>query len=505
MIKSLRDMLTIIIIVLLCASPVIACAMPPSCLDDSVPPISDSTDNPSSEDTLPNDPNAPSDGSQGSTPPSEENPPTPDQPSKPDAPTTPDEPNTTPTESDTPSNGPQSPSTPETPNEPNESPEPEHTHNAEYKEEMPATCTEQGVKAHYYCEGCNACFADVDCTIKLESISIPKLGHNFGERIIDIRPTCTDPGSSSRHCSRCSEVTDISPIPELGHDIISEIISSPTCSKTGITLYYCKNCNYAYESTTDLLDHDFEETVIQPSCEQDGYTLNTCSDCGYEYRSDYVSALGHHWNEWVIVSNPSCTKEGLKQRTCANDNTHIQKETLPKAPHEFSDEFEYNDTHHWHNAKCGCDITTEKELHEFTANKCVCGYELHILDYVLSADKQSYAVAGIGTVTDEEIVIPSEYNGLPVVAIDAAAFQNNTLITKVTIPESVTLIRPYAFDGCTSLTSVIFENTSYWFTANSENASNGTGMTVTDSGKNATNIKSRTYVSKFWKRRVLSA
>ena len=67
-----------------------------------------------------------------------------------------------------------------------------------------------------------------------------------------------------------------------------------------------------------------------------------------------------------------------------------------------------------------------------------------------------YTVSGIGTCTDTEILIPTTYNGLPVVSVEASAFLNNTAITSVVLPDSITSIGENAFNGCESLTSVTF-------------------------------------------------
>ena len=66
----------------------------------------------------------------------------------------------------------------------------------------------------------------------------------------------------------------------------------------------------------------------------------------------------------------------------------------------------------------------------------------------------TYYVAGIGTCTDTDIVIPSTYNGFPVTQIYSYAFQNNSTITSVTVPESVVSIAYKAFCACKKLESV---------------------------------------------------
>ena len=55
--------------------------------------------------------------------------------------------------------------------------------------------------------------------------------------------------------------------------------------------------------------------------------------------------------------------------------------------------------------------------------------------------------------TDTVVVIPSKINGVPVEAINNAAFPNSA-VTSVTIPDSVTAIHDGAFVNCTSLKSV---------------------------------------------------
>ena len=80
------------------------------------------------------------------------------------------------------------------------------------------------------------------------------------------------------------------------------------------------------------------------------------------------------------------------------------------------------------------------------------------LSYELNGDGNGYTVSGIGTATDTDIVIPSEYNGLPVTSTWGYAFTWCTSLTSVTIPDSVTSIGVGAFYHCTSLTSVTIGN-----------------------------------------------
>ncbi len=60
-------------------------------------------------------------------------------------------------------------------------------------------------------------------------------------------------------------------------------------------------------------------------------------------------------------------------------------------------------------------------------------------------------VTGIGTVTSDEVVIPSAYYGEPVVAINSSAFKNKRKIKRVILPDTIIKIMSEAFAGCRSL------------------------------------------------------
>lgn len=94
--------------------------------------------------------------------------------------------------------------------------------------------------------------------------------------------------------------------------------------------------------------------------------------------------------------------------------------------HEWAQAWENNETHHWHNCIAdGCFITDVSDKygyaeHDFSNGDCICGYKPKYnytegLEYKLVSD--SYSVKGLGTATDKDIVIPSEYDGKPVTAI----------------------------------------------------------------------------------------
>ena len=80
------------------------------------------------------------------------------------------------------------------------------------------------------------------------------------------------------------------------------------------------------------------------------------------------------------------------------------------------------------------------------------------LEYELNSDGKSYAVVGIGTCTDKELVIPSTYNGKPVTTIGYLAFATTDSFTSIIIPSSVTTIGYGAFWKCVELAYVVIPN-----------------------------------------------
>ncbi len=76
------------------------------------------------------------------------------------------------------------------------------------------------------------------------------------------------------------------------------------------------------------------------------------------------------------------------------------------------------------------------------------------LIFTLSEDKKSYSVSSANKEMEGELVIPNEYEGLPVTKIDSYGF-NSTYITKVVIPDSVTTIGSEAFNNCIELKEIV--------------------------------------------------
>ena len=132
-------------------------------------------------------------------------------------------------------------------------------------------------------------------------------------------------------------------------------------------------CNNTDEST-----HEHTYSSAWTSDETYHWHVATCGH-------DVISGKAEHiWDGGVVTKEPTCTEKGEKTYTCTVcDKT--KKEEIAASGHTFSDEWESNETHHWHPSTCGHDVVSDKAEH--TGNPCtVCGYEnipehKHSLEY----------------------------------------------------------------------------------------------------------------------------
>lgn len=76
------------------------------------------------------------------------------------------------------------------------------------------------------------------------------------------------------------------------------------------------------------------------------------------------------------------------------------------------------------------------------------------LTYQLNADKKTYSVVGIDGDYHTYVAIPPYYNGKKVTHIASGAFEGQTALKKVVIPETVIEIGARAFYGCTALKTI---------------------------------------------------
>lgn len=111
--------------------------------------------------------------------------------------------------------------------------------------------------------------------------------------------------------------------------------------------------------------HSYTVEVVKPTCVDKGYTKNIC-DCGDIYISDEVEALGHDYNEWVVITEATAEKEGSKERTCKVCG-YNEIESINKLDHihTYEEKWTYDSENHYHQANCGHDVKKDSSAHQF--------------------------------------------------------------------------------------------------------------------------------------------
>lgn len=300
-----------------------------------------------------------------------------------------------------------------------------------------ATCTGEGIVQYgYRCLTCNE-------IAETHSDVLPIIPHT--EIVVPELPaTCDSKGHSEySYCEVCrKQLTSKYVYKALGHDIVIVDAQEPTCTEKGWFAYAeCQRTGCGYCNKDDMmrnaLGHDMVYVPTQePGCTEVGYSEHyDCSRCDHTQGKKEIPAHGHkaEWAEEDVV-DPKCTVEGTYNYVyrcllCGEALDTVAK-TTPATGHTYDEV----------TGKCVNDGCTS--------------YYTPALSFALKEDG-TMAVTGIHVnSTDSEVIIPEYFKGIKVTSINERAFENNTYITTVVIPNNVTLIGNYAFQRCYNLKTI---------------------------------------------------
>ena len=140
------------------------------------------------------------------------------------------------------------------------------------------------------------------------------LGHAY-QSVVVREATCETPGKTMDICERCGNVKE-STIPQTEHEYETQVLPA-TCTSPGYTLNECVVCGDRHiTDLTPALSHDYAAKTIPADCETGGKTIHTCAGCGSTFVTDYTEPLGHSWDEGTLVTDATCTGEGIMEYTC---------------------------------------------------------------------------------------------------------------------------------------------------------------------------------------------
>ncbi len=167
------------------------------------------------------------------------------------------------------------------------------------------------------------------------------------------------------------------------------------------------------------------ELPVEPTCSTPGKTeAQRCTSCGEMLVQPIVlPALGHSYTtEWVTDIEATEQANGERSRHCTVCGERTAINAIPRV------------------------ISPTDGL-----------------TFQLNEQETGYVCTGLDAETHvTELSIPAVYHGLPVVEIGVRAFENNTEITSLTIPESVQTISKSAFSGCTRLEALNLPDTVHY-------------------------------------------
>lgn len=164
-------------------------------------------------------------------------------------------------------------------------------------------------------------------------ISCNKHNHTYGVWEVTIKPTDITQGEISRTCTTDGYVeTDVLPILTDSSYIVNTV--NPTCTTKGSKTYkYSKDSQeLSIVVEIDALGHNYDDFVVmkEPTEDEVGSKSHTCSVCGYVETLD-IDMLDHthKYGEWSVTVVPTETTSGEISRTCSKDG-NVETYILPK-------------------------------------------------------------------------------------------------------------------------------------------------------------------------------
>ena len=146
------------------------------------------------------------------------------------------------------------------------------------------------------------------------------LGHAW-QGIVVREATCETDGKLLELCSRCGQMKQTA-TPKGEHTYESHTMAA-TCTSPGYTVKECSVCGDRHiTDVTAALPHGYEAHTIPASCETGGKTIHRCDGCGSSFVTDYTSPLGHSWDQGTLVTNATCTGEGVMEYRCTRCGYH---------------------------------------------------------------------------------------------------------------------------------------------------------------------------------------
>ncbi|MDE5601707.1 MAG: DUF285 domain-containing protein, partial [Clostridia bacterium] len=244
-----------------------------------------------------------------------------------------------------------------------------------------ASCTENGVKAHYVCNICEQKFLEkTDATpATAAALAIEASGHSGGNATCTEQAKCIvcgenygnlaphTPGTPRSeqivpaNCEKAGSYVEVISCTECTQEISREKRELPinpdahfwdeehrklekeaTCSETGLWIYTCI-FNVKHTQTISIpIDpsaHKYGEWTVkvEESCSTTGMREHVCEYCGEVERDVIPMDVNKHvYGEWIVGKPATCTQDGEMARACVYSVNHkADVDTIPATGHTF--------------------------------------------------------------------------------------------------------------------------------------------------------------------------
>ena len=198
---------------------------------------------------------------------------------------------------------------------------------------------------------------------------------------------------------------------------------SSTCSKKGKKVYYCYDCKKKYKVAIAKAAHSFElVSSTEPTCTESGSQCYECTVCGKQKTVAGDKALGHNWDDGLVVSAATYDSEGKIRYTCLRcwqeKYETIAKKADSKAP-----------------------LSAEYKLDDVTSGLAAGTVNVKVPSSMVSNDNAivMYWADANGKLTDYDSLAPQRITSEEMTI---------TIGSNVAIPEGATQLWVYTSTGC---------------------------------------------------------
>lgn len=149
---------------------------------------------------------------------------------------------------------------------------------------------------------------------------VAPIGHAW-QSIVIREATCETEGKVLNICANCGQV-EVTYTAKGEHNYITYSVAA-TCTSPGYTVKECTICGDRHiTDITPALPHEYVSVVTPATCETGGHTTHICYGCGSSFITDYTDPLGHSWDEGTLITNATCTGEGVMEYRCVRCGYH---------------------------------------------------------------------------------------------------------------------------------------------------------------------------------------